>query len=380
MFFRDVIGHKKVKKRLIQQVEQKRIGHAQLFLGSNDTGSLALALAFSRYVHCLDRGSEDACGLCPSCIKYNKLVHPDLHFFFPTAPNKTHKKDVSSKLFLPQWREQVLDSPYFIYFQWLSNLNIENKQAIINAEDCNDIIRTLGVKGYESTYRVILIYMMEKLFHSAAPKLLKVLEEPPENTLFLMVSENKDRILNTILSRSQVLRLPLPREDEVAEALRHRYGMEEKISQHLAFLTGGSLSETLRISQQEEVRMADFESFRTWMRYCYSGDVSKILKWVEETSQGGREKQKSFFEYGLKIFRMCLLHNYGAGELIRLQGEELDFIRKFSPYINHNNALPITEAFNQAILHLERNANAKILFSDLSLKLHGLMMAKAPAR
>lgn len=377
MKFSDVIGHKQIKQRLIQHVNQKRIGHAQLFLGTNDTGALALALAFAGYIQCRDRGEQDACGKCPACLKMDKLIHPDLHFFFPTAPNQEHKKDVSSKLFMARWREQLLDSPYFTHFQWLNKLGVENKQAFINAEDCNDIIRALGVKSYESPYRIVLIYMVEKLFYAAAPKLLKVLEEPPGNTLFLMVSENRDRILNTILSRTQVIKLPLPDEASLVRTLVERYGVEAKTAQHLAFLTGGALSESLRIYQQDEEQLADFESFREWMRSCYKGDAARIIKWVESTAQSGREKQKSFFQYGLKMFRMCLLNNYGAGELIRIEGEEEDFIHKFSPFVNHGNALQIVDSFNQGILHLERNANAKILFTDLSFTLHRLMHQSA---
>ncbi len=377
MMFKDVIGHDNLKNRLTENVRQRRIGHAQLFLGADDTGALPLALAFARYIQCRDRGPEDACGKCPTCIKFDKLAHPDLHFFFPSAPNQEHKKDVSSKLFTNLWRELLLESPYFTWFQWLKKLGVENKQAIINAEDCNDIIRTLGMKSYESPYRIVVIYMVEKLYHAAAPKILKVLEEPPENTLFLMVSENKDRILNTILSRAQIVKLPLPEEQKVAEALTDRFGVEPKKASQIAFLTGGRLTEALRLCHQDEEQLADFESFREWMRCCYANDVAHILKWVEKISQAGREKQKSFFQYGLKIFRMCVLYNYDAGHLIRLDGEEKTFLEKFSPFVNHRNTLQIVDAFNQAIYHLERNANPKILFTDLSFQLNKLMHVRA---
>ncbi len=373
MKFKDVIGHDSLKKQLIENVRQQRIGHAQLFLGADDTGALALALAFARYIQCRDRGQEDACGKCPACIKLDKLAHPDLHFFFPSAPNHEHKKDVSSKLFTNLWRELLLESPYFTWFQWLKKLGVENKQAIINAEDCNDIIRALGMKSYESPYRIIVIYMVEKLYYAAAPKILKVLEEPPQNTLFLMVSENKDRILNTILSRTQIVKVPLPQEQDVLKALTDKFGVDQKRARQIAFLTGGSITEALRLCHQDEEQMADFDSFREWMRYCYTNDVAQILKWVEKTVQSGREKQKSFFQYGLKIFRMCVLHHYDAGHLIRLDGEEQSFIIKFAPYVNHRNTLQIVEAFNLAIVHLERNANPKILFTDLSFQLHKLM-------
>ncbi len=373
--FKDVIGQDRIKQLLIRNVGQQRTGHAQLFLGNEDTGALPLAVAFARFIQCRNRGAEDACGSCSSCIKLDKLAHPDLHFFFPSAPNQEHKKDVSSKLFMNNWRELLLENPYFTYFQWLQKLGVENKQAIINAEDCNDIIRNLGMKSYESPYRVVVIYMLEKLFYAAAPKLLKVLEEPPENTLFLMVSENKERILNTILSRTQIQKLPLPGEEDVYKALTGRYGIEPVRAKQIAFLSGGRITEALKLCHHDEEQLADFASFREWMRYCYTRDVARILKWVDQTVQAGREKQKSFFQYGLKIFRLCLLQNYQLEQLIRLEGEEQDFIQKFATVVNHRNTLQIVEAFNEAILHLERNANPRILFTDLSLQMHKMMQA-----
>lgn len=377
MLFKHVIGHSKLKQRLISNVEQKRTGHAQLFVGSDDTGVLAIALAFARYVQCRNRGTEDACGSCSSCVKFDKLAHPDLHFFFPSAPNQQHKENVSSKLFLNEWREMLKTTPYFSYFQWLNKLGVENKQAIINAEDCNNIIRALGFKAYESKYRVVLIYMVEKLYHSAAPKLLKTLEEPPENTLFLMVSENKDRILNTIRSRAQLIHIPMPDEQDVASGLAEQFGIDPPKARQAAFLSGGSITGALQLCNQDEGQLADFESFREWMRYCYKNDVQKILTWVEHTARAGREKQKSFFQYGLKIFRTCILQNYRAEKLIRLDGEEQVFVQNFAPFVNHANALQIVELFNTAIAHLERNANPKILFADLSFSLHRLMHIKA---
>ncbi len=354
---------------MIRQTEENRISHAQLFLGNDDTGAVALALAYARYIHCKDKGKDDACGVCTSCVKYDKLIHPDIHFFFPSAPNDEHKKEVSSKLFTDRWRDLLLSNPYFTYYQWLQKLGVENKQAIINASDCNDIIWHLGMKSYESPYKIIFVYMVEKLYYSAAPKLLKVLEEPPANTVFLMVSENKDRVLNTILSRTQLIKLPFPDEAAVLKALTGRYQIEEKRARHIAFLSGGSITEALRLSQQDEEQLADFESFREWMRHCYMNDAAHILRWVEAASKGGREKQKSFLLYGLKIFRMALLYNYKLRELIRLEGEEDKFIQGFSPFVNHKNTIQIVEAFDEAIMHLERNANPRILFTDLSFQL-----------
>ncbi len=375
MLFCDVIGHEAIKRRLVSNACNNRISHAQLFLGHQASGTLPLALAYARYIQCRNRGSEDACGKCPSCLKLNKYEHPDIHFIFPTATNKEYKdrEKVSSKLFLAHWRKLLIEKPYFDYFDWLEAIEIENKQANINAEDCNDIIRTLGMKSYESPYKILIIYMVEKLNYAAAPKLLKIVEEPPGNTLFLMVSENKERIINTILSRTQILKVPLPDEALVAQALVNKYGLEEKKATQTVFMTDGIITDALRLMRAGEGHMADFDSFREWMRFCFKNDTAKILKWVEKTARDGREKQKSFLQYGLKIFRLCLLNNYNVNDLIRLENEEKAFLDKFSPFISHHNAIEVVDAFNTAIIHLERNANPRILFADLSFQISRLM-------
>ncbi len=379
MLFLDVIGHEAIKRRLLSNAGNNRISHAQLFLGHQGSGALPLALAYARYIQCRNRGPEDACGKCPSCLKLNKYEHPDIHFIFPTSTNKAHKdrEKVSSKLFLAHWRKLLIEKPYFDYFDWLEAIEIENKQANINAEDCNDIIRTLGLKSYESPYKIMIIYMVEKLNYAAAPKLLKIVEEPPGNTLFLMVSENKDRIINTILSRTQILKVPLPDEADIEKELINQYKIEEKRASQIAFMTDGIITDALRLIRSGEGHLADFDSFREWMRFCFKKDAAKLLKWVEKTALGGREKQKSFLQYGLKIFRLCLLNNYNANELIRLEDEQKKFLEGFSPFINHHNANDMVAAFNLAIMHLERNANPRILFADLSFQLSRLMHVKA---
>ncbi len=375
--FSDVVGHKDLKKQLITNTLQGRISHTQLFLGAEGSGTLPLALAFARFVQCRDKKETDACGFCPSCLKINKMEHPDLHFFFPNAPNNEHSKNVSSKLFLRQWRELILQQPYFSFLDWLKKMGIENKQAIINAEDCNDIIRILGLKSYESPYKIIVVYMAEKFYYQAAPKLLKVLEEPPEKTLFLLIAENKDQILKTILSRAQILKVPLPGEESVKAELISKQQLDPKRAGTISFLSEGNMHEALRLLKQDEGQMADFHSFREWMRFCFKNQTAGILKWVEQTSRAGRERQKSFLQYGLKLFRLCVLQNYHAHELIRLEGEEATFIKNFSPYVNHKNATEVVDAFHLAINHLERNANPKILFTDLSFQLVRLMRVGA---
>lgn len=375
MFFKDVVGHEALKKQLIVNVSKNRISHAQLFLGPEGSGKLALALAYSRYIHCRNRGPEDACGSCPSCIKFNKLEHPDLHFYFPTAKVKDmddgegSDKKPRSKLFYRQWREILLESPYFRYADWLEKLGVQNQQTIIYSEDCNDIIRDLGLKAFESSFKIVIIWMVEKLQTFAGPKLLKSLEEPPEGTVFLLISENKDDILKTILSRAQLVKIPLIADEDMEEHLEKRHGRPPAQARQIAFLAGGNFAEALRIMQSNNEPQEDFGIFREWMRLCFQKKVKDLLAWVDKFSRAGREPQKAMLQFGLTIFRQCLLQNYHAGHALRLEGEQRAFIEKFSPFVNHDNALEIIEAFNQAIYHVERNANPKILFTDLSFNL-----------
>ncbi|MFO7999181.1 MAG: DNA polymerase III subunit delta [Bacteroidales bacterium] len=367
MFFRNIVGQESIKRQLVANVQNNRTSHTLLFLGPEGSGHLPLALALAQYIQCRGRGPEDACGTCPSCLKIKKLEHPDLHFFFPVAPNQEHKKDVSSKLFYTPWRELLLQSPYFSYVQWLEKIGIENKQAIINAEDCNEIIRVLGLKSYESPYKIVIIYMVEKLYHAAAPKLLKILEEPPEKTLFILVSENKDLVLNTILSRAQIMKVPRLGEEDIEQALSADIPRQQ--ARQISFFSGGNFAEALRLKDQGADQLAGLEQFRSWMRLCFKNDWPNILSWVDTVSKLGREKQKTFLQYGLNTFRMCMMNNYHADDLMRLEGEEKKFVAGLSSFINHHTTIQVVEAFNTALMHIERNANPKILFSDLSFTL-----------
>ncbi len=373
MQFKDVVGHQALKNQLIYNVHNNRISHAQLFLGPEGSGGLPMALAFAQYIQCRDKKPEDACGVCPSCLKHKKFEHPDLHFFFPVARTKafenTDHEKITSKDFYRPWRELLLTTPYFKYNHFLEKIGIENKQPLINANSCNEIIKTLGLKSFESEYKIVLIWLIEGLYHSAAPKLLKILEEPPEKTVFLLVSHNQEKILSTIRSRTQLVKVPRLNEEEVRQALTEQYGCEPGRAKQISLLCEGDFAEALRLALAGNEPLADFDTFRYWMRLCYRKNVPELLKWVDSISKAGREKQKSFLQYGLKMFRFCLLSNYKASPLVHMEGEEKDFIHAFSPFVNHLNGLQIVEAFNDVLYHIERNANPKILFTDLSFNL-----------
>ena len=367
MRFADIIGQEDVKKRLVQTVKESRVSHAQLFLGPEGSGKLALAVAYAQYINCTNKQGDDSCGECPSCVKYQKFIHPDLHFIYPTAKIKNIDKPMS-KDFIKQWRELLSETNSYINLpDWYSKIGIERKQAIINARDCNEIIKTLTYKSYESEYKVMIIWMVEKLFHSAAPKILKVLEEPPDKTLFLLVSENQDLIINTILSRTQLIKIGRLDDNNLSKALISD-GYQPAVVNDAVRIAGGNYLAAVRLISQSDDERYNFTNFRDWMRNAYQFDVEKLIKFVSEMSKNSREKNKSFLNYALRFTRECLLMNYGSGDLVRVGSEELEFINKFYPFVNEKNSSLIAEELDRAIYHIERNANPNILFMDLSLK------------
>ncbi len=341
MRFSEITGNEDIKRKLIQTVLDQRVSHAQLFFGPENSRKFALAIAYAQFINCTNKqgvaGNIDSCGVCPSCVKYQKLIHPDLHFIYPVATTKRVTKKPQSKHFIEDWRKFLLENNFQSGLQgWYETIGIENKQGIINAEDCNEIITTLSYKSYESDYKVMIIWMVEKLFYSAAPKLLKILEEPPEKTLFILLSEEPDQIIKTILSRTLMVKIP--------KSVIPGYGKTEEDSIH-------------------------FEPFRHWMRSCYAGKIPELIGFASEITKAGREKQKSFLIYALKVVGYCATMNYRQLVPDGLEGEELKFIRDFSPFITSDKLIEFNTLLNDAIFHVERNAHTSTLFLDLSLKI-----------
>lgn len=377
MLFKEIIGQAQVKQKLIQTVKDNRISHAQLFFGPEGSGSLALAIAYAQYINCSDRTEEDSCGVCPSCMKYQKLIHPDLHFIYPIATTKSVTKKPLSKNFLHEWRTLFLSNYYLNLFDWLEYIGIENKQGIINAEDCNEVIKTLSLKSFESEYKVMVIWMVEKLFHSAAPKLLKILEEPPDKTLFLLISENADLVLSTILSRTQLVKVPQLSDTDIYYTLVEKNNCDPSKARRISNIVYGNYKEAIKLAAENEDEKYNFNYFSQWMRFCYKFSIPEIFGWVDEISKIGRERQKKFFIYALRIVRECLLVNFKTTSMTKLDGYEAEFVNKFSPFINTANCIDITENLNDSLYHIERNANPKILFFDLSLKMAKLLKIKS---
>ena len=377
MLFKEIIGQEEVKEKLIQTVKENRVSHAQSFFGPEGVGKLPLAIAYAQYIACENKKDDDSCGVCSSCIKYNKLIHPDLHFLFPIATTKsiTKTKDVScfSSVFLNEFREAFSQNNYLTLNDWYNQIGIENKQAIINAEDCNEIIKTLNLKTYESEFKVVIIWMVEKLFHSAAPKLLKILEEPPEKTLFILISENPDQIIKTILSRTQMVKVPRIYEEVLRDTIKEKFNLSQSQVNYVNHLAQGSYSEAVNIINESGKENDDFAVFSKWMRSCYTMDFVTLSDWIEDISKVGREKQKLFFSYALHIIRECMQYSCLGKELTNLDSNEAEFAVKFAPYINSKNCIKISEELNTAVFHIERNANPKILFMDLSIKIGQLL-------
>lgn len=378
MLFSDVIGHEDLKKRLIQSVRESRVSHAQLFLGPEGSGKMALALAYAQYINCKNRSESDSCGVCPSCKKYMSLTHPDLHFVFPTATNKDVKKDPESDLFIADWREYVIDNQGYVDLpDWFNKLDVENKQGIINVRDASTILRKLSFKAYESEYKVAIIWMAEKLNNQSANKLLKLIEEPPEKTLFILIAEHQEEILTTIRSRCFMLKVPKLGLQETQQALVQRLGCSEQDACDAAALANGNwlLARHYAINQEDEKFYA--ETFQKWMRYCFKVAIPELIDFVaNEIKPLGREKQKEFLEYGLNIFHNSLLFNNNMPDEVMLPADEKNFTKNFAPFINSKNVAQICELFEESINQVERNANASIVFMDDSFKITKLLRIK----
>lgn len=375
MLFSEIVGHDDLKKRLIQSVNENRVAHAQLFVGTEGSGKMPLAIAYAQYINCQNRTESDSCGVCPSCKKYMSLSHPDLHFIFPTATNKSVKKDPESDLFLAEWREYFSDCQGYVNLsEWFDKLDIENKQGIINVRDASTVIRKLSFKSYESEYKVVILWMPEKLNVFSANKLLKLIEEPPEKTLFLLVAENQEEVLSTIRSRCVLVKVPRLDTAVIKDALVEKCGCSEQLALDAATMSNGSWPLAKRFSNDIDNEMLYADTFRKWMRYCFKGAVPELIDFVANEIKGlGREKQKALLEYGLNIFHCSLLINNNISSAVMLTNAEKTFAQNFAPYINMKNVTQICALFEESINQIVRNANAQLVFMDDSLKMSKLL-------
>ncbi|TAL60647.1 MAG: DNA polymerase III subunit delta' [Bacteroidetes bacterium] len=368
MLFKDIIGHLEVKKRLVRSVQENRVSHAQLFLGAEGSGALALAVAYTQYILCKTRRGGDACGMCASCTKIGKLVHPDVHFVYPIAIKK-HESEKSTDV-VTEWRESFLQNPYLNLSDWFSHLDAENKQPIIGVEESGEILRKLSLTTYEGEFKVMIIWMPEKMNIAAANKLLKILEEPPDKTLFILVSENEDALLRTIYSRTQLIKVNRIADEDIKKILIEKSQLSAADAARIAYLADGNYNAALKLIGENQKENLHLQKFREWMRRVFKADVVGIISWAEEIAnvKVGRENQKAFLLYGLNIIRECLAGMYGDKKLLRVDGEELDFVQKLSTRLDGNLCKGLSDELNEAIIHIERNGSGKLIFTDLSLK------------
>lgn len=373
MFFKDIIGQEQVKERLRLELHEGRVPHAQLFAGPEGSGALPLAIAYARFLLCTHRGETDACGTCPSCVKLNKLAHPDLHFVFPVVKRKGGGDTVSDD-YIREWRELAISTPYFGLNHWLDAMGAENQQAQIFVKESDELTRKLSLKSSEGGYKVVVLWLPEKMKVECANKLLKLLEEPPALTVFLLVSEEPDRILPTILSRTQRVNVPRLGDNEISTALSRQFGLQPSDAAETARLANGSYLQALEIIHRGDDNLLFFELFVSLMRLAYQRKVKDMKDWSEMVATMGRERQKNFLAYCQRMVRENFISNFHRRELNYMNRDEANFAVRFAPFINERNVIGIADELSEAQAHIEQNVNPRMVFFDFALKMIVLLI------
>jgi DNA polymerase III subunit delta' len=392
MQFKDIIGQKEVQQRLLDLVNHNRLSHALLFLGKEGNGALSLALAFAQYVACTRKSSkddgglfgsieevkqhdpEDSCGVCPACFKAAQYIHPDIHFSYPVIPRKAGDKPLSTD-FISEWREFIKLNPYGNAYDWLQFIGAENKQGNITAYECNDIMRKLNLKSFESEFKILIMWMPEYLGNEGN-KLLKLIEEPPANTLFILVGENESMILPTILSRCQLVKIPRLSGKEVEEALLTRCRLPALQASQIAAISEGNYREAQQLMQDAEADWQDL--LREWLNAVLKTGPIAQVKWIDEISKMGREKQKQFLRYFNHLLEQSIhLKLIGESNLTNIAEKEKDFILRLNKLADIGQQQTLIEEIDKAMYYIERNAHAKMLFHALTIKLYHIIKDKS---
>jgi DNA polymerase-3 subunit delta' len=377
MLFKDIIGQQGLKSHLTGLVQQNRISHALLFLGKEGTGALPLALAFSQYLVCQKVNSlltthnspSEPCGECPSCLKASQLVHPDIHFTYPVIPRKPGDKPVSTD-YISEWREFIKQYSYGNVYDWLQFIGAENKQGNITAQECNDINKKLSLKSFESGFKILILWMPEYLGNEGN-KLLKLIEEPPSDTLFILVAENDSLILPTILSRTQLIKVAPLSTAEIAEALTNRAGIQAEKAVEVASVADGNYREALQLTRHAE---DDWQALlRDWLNAIVKTGPIAQVKWIDEVSKLGRERQKQFLRYFNHLLEQAIRLSVKGEDNIQLPGNEYDFAQRLNKIAGFEQQQAIIEELDKSTYYIERNANAKMLFHALTIKLYHII-------
>ena len=367
MYFKDIIGQESALAQLRSAVAEGRIPHAQLICGGEGVGKLALALAYARYLCCPHRHDGDACGECPSCKKFDKYAHPDIHFAYPVY--RKSSPNVYSDDFIDKWRTALAENPYMNLNQWMSHIGAENQQCIIYVSQSDEIIRKLTLKSSEGGYKVMIIWMAEKMNAECSNKLLKMIEEPPAQTVFLLVAENPDLLLPTIQSRVQRIPLLPLDDDTVATALCQRFGLTDADARQIAHSSAGNWLQAMETIHLGNRAKEHIELFMTLMRKSYMRDLKGMRQWAETVAGMGREPQKNFLIYCQRMIRESFICNFHRPEINYMNTDEAAFTSRFAPFVNENNIFGIMDELSEAQRHIEQNVNPKMVFFDLSLKM-----------
>lgn len=369
MKFSDIPGLSEIKKTLIDSVRNQHIAHAQLFLGKPGALNLPLALAYATYLHCQNKGETDSCGSCPACSKSLKYIHPDTNFVFPLNNVKNDKDEDRFKAeILKDWRSFLTNQPFGDLGDWLNVYGGEDKQPLISREEGREIIKMLSLKSFESAYKVMVIWQPELMHSSAANGILKILEEPPPNTFFLLVSNASDKLLPTVLSRTQMVQVPLLRDEEVEAYLTEKNpSLTNARKLEIIQLADGNLNLAIKLVDSEEDHYQS--RFEDWMRSCFKRDYAKLVSFSEEFHELDRLNQRNLFQYGLSMMRETLLQYSGASSIGRVKASEANFVQNFSKVMNIYKFERISTLMSDASYHLERNGSAKMIFLDLSVQI-----------
>ncbi|WP_299332797.1 DNA polymerase III subunit delta' [uncultured Psychroserpens sp.] len=382
MLFSEIFGQDHIKNHLTKSADFGRVPHAQLFVGPEGSGTLPMAIAYAQYVLCNNTNGENTEGNEACNLKFKNLSHPDLHFAFPVATNDKVKSHPVSNHFMEEWRQLINNQPYGNLFDWYRILGIDNKQGQIGVDEAQDIVKALSLKSYEGGYKVMIIWMAEKMNTSAANKLLKLIEEPPNKTIFILIAEDDEQIINTIRSRCQILHFPPLAEDVIKGALMKNYQIPETDAIKIAHQANGNYNKAcdLVYSDSEDTQFEEWFVF--WIRSAFKAKGNKsaihdLISWSETIAKTGRETQKQFLSFCLDFFRQALMLNYKANDLVFMEPKTSFKIEKFAPFVHGNNIMEISNELQEAIYHIERNGNSKIILTDLSIKLTRLLHKKA---
>ena len=382
MLFKNILALDHIKNHLTSSADAGRIAHANLFVGPEGSGALAMAIAYAQYILCSNTAGENLSGEESCNLKCNSLTHPDLHFAFPVANTSKVKSHAVSDLFIEEWRKFVGEQVYGNLFDWYRLIGIERKQGQIGVDEAHDIVKKLSLKSYEGGYKLMIIWMAEQMNTAASNKLLKLIEEPPDKTVLILVAEDESRILQTIRSRCQLLSFPPLPEQAIADALVEK-GIVREEALRLAHEANGNYNKALDLMYRDSEDLVFEKWFVQWVRSAFKAKGNKsaiheLILWSEEVAKTGRETQKKYLEYCLAVIRQALLINYQAKELaymtIHVDGFQLE---KFAPFIHENNIEEIVKELEAAIYHIERNGNSKVILTDLSIKLTRLLHKRA---